>query len=107
MKVLEDAPLMLLRYSRSRVRYADCEVAVDRFGRDSHLPFVGELDCVADEVEEHLSEALLVTKAKGHELRHLGLKRELLVLCQRLRGRASMAYSAMFNVNWPDSILAM
>jgi hypothetical protein len=61
MKVLEDAPLMLLRYSWPRVRYADREVALDRFSRDSHLPFVGELDGVTDKVEEHLGEALRIS----------------------------------------------
>jgi hypothetical protein len=63
MKVLEDAPLVLLRYSRPRVHYADREVAVDRFGRDSHLPFVGELDGVTDKIEQNLRETLFVAEA--------------------------------------------
>src|SRR5215467_1019289 len=32
MEVLKDSPLVLLRYARSCVRYAEREVAVDRFG---------------------------------------------------------------------------
>src|SRR5262245_54014685 len=88
MEVLKDSPLVLLRYSRSRVRYADRKVAVDCFGRNSHLPFVGELNGVADQIEQYLGEALLITKTKRQGLRNVGAENEILVLRQRLGGRA-------------------
>src|SRR5690348_15498758 len=64
----------------ARVGHADVEVAVGRLGSHAHLAGVGELDGVADEVEEHLADALLVAKPDGQGLRHLGLEGELLVL---------------------------
>src|SRR5215471_16662603 len=50
MKVLEDSRLMLFGNAWPRIGHADAEAAVDRFGRDSHLPFVGELDGVTDQI---------------------------------------------------------
>ena len=55
---------------------------------DAHLAGVGELDGVADEVEEHLGEALLVAQADRQRLGNIGLERELLGLRQRLGCRA-------------------
>src|SRR5262249_41912973 len=75
MKVLEDAGLVLFGNAWPCIRHADVEVAVDRFGRDSHLPFVGELDGVTDEVEEHLSQALFITKAKRQGPRDVGAEK--------------------------------
>ena len=42
--------------------------------RDAHLAGVGELDGVADQVEQHLGEALLVAEADRQGLGHLGLE---------------------------------
>jgi|SRR5215467_9727123 len=81
MELLEDAGLVLPRYSRPRVRYGDREVAADHFGRDTHLPMVGELDGVADQIEQYLGEALFIAKAKGQGLRDMGAENEHLVLC--------------------------
>src|SRR5215467_12408122 len=80
MKVLEDAGLVLFGNTWPRIGHADVEAAVDRFGRDSHLPFVGELDSVADEVEQYLGEALLITKSKRQGPRDVGAENEILVL---------------------------
>ena len=63
-------------------------MAVRRGGDDAHLAGVGELDGVADEVEEHLREALLVAQADRQRLGDIGLERELLGLGQRLGCRA-------------------
>jgi hypothetical protein len=41
-----------------------------------------------DQVEQHLSEALLVAKTERQRLGDLGREKELLVLRQRLGGRA-------------------
>ena len=45
------------------VGHADGEVAVDCGRGDAHLAGIGELDGVADQVEQHLGEALLVADA--------------------------------------------
>src|SRR5215831_14600665 len=71
---------------------------------------VGELDGVARQTEQHLREALFVTE--GNWDVHGRRQRELLVLGDSVAARTvsttlSMAYSVMFRVNWPDSILAM
>ena len=65
MELLEDANLVLFGNAWSRVGHTDGKVAVHRFGRHAYLSGVGELDRVAHQIEQHLSEALLVTKAKG------------------------------------------
>src|SRR5262245_46253114 len=88
MKLLEDAGLVLFGNARSCISHADVEVAVYGLSGDTHLARIGELDRVAYEVEKDLSEALLVAEPDGQRLGHLGLERELLVLCQRLGGRA-------------------
>ena len=79
---------LLFGYSRARVGHADGEVAVHRCRRDAHLAGVGELDGVADEVEQHLREALLVAEADRQRLGNVGLERELLGLGERLGRRA-------------------
>ena len=54
-ELLENPRLMLLGDARTRVCHTDGEVAADHLRGHAHLARVGELDCVADEVEEHLS----------------------------------------------------
>src|SRR5262245_33362933 len=76
MDLIEYAGLLLLRDPRSRVRHADSEVSVDRLRRDAHLARIGEFDGVPDEIEEHLSQALLIAEANGHGLLQLRLERE-------------------------------
>jgi hypothetical protein len=49
----------------SRVSYADGEVAVYHLGGDTDLARIGKLDCITDEVEQHLGQALLVTEPNG------------------------------------------
>jgi hypothetical protein len=65
MELLEDAGLVLFGYAWTCVAYNHIEVAVDSSGAHEHLTRVGELDGVTYEVEEHLSEALLVANASG------------------------------------------
>src|SRR5262249_53569505 len=87
MELLEDTRLLCGRNAGTRIGYGHVEVPVYRFRRDKHLASVGELDGVADEIKEHLGQALLIAEANVEGLLHLGLERELLVLCQRLCGR--------------------
>src|SRR5262245_35341559 len=72
----------------SRIGHADGEVAVDRLGNHAHLAGVRKLDGVAYEIEEHLGKALLIAETNGQGLGHLGRERELLILGERLGGRA-------------------
>src|SRR5215831_1344011 len=98
MKVLEDSPLVFQWYSRPSVRYADRKVAVDRFGAHAHLARVGELDGVANEIEQHLREALFVAKANWERLVHGRRQGELLVLRERLGCRAHRLNHALDRV---------
>ena len=75
------------RYPWTGVGHGHGEVAVRGRRGDAHLARVGELDGVADEVEKHLGEALLVAKADRQALGDIGLERELLGLRQRLGRR--------------------
>src|SRR5262245_10178928 len=88
MELLENANLLLFGNTWPGIGHADVEVAVDCLGTHTHLADVCELDGVPNEVEEHLSEALLVAKPDGQGLRYLGLECELFVLRERLGGRA-------------------
>src|SRR5262249_6895292 len=105
MELVEDAGLVLFGNAWTRVGHADVEVAVDRLGGHAHLAGVRELDGVPHKVEQHLREALFIAEANGKRFVHGRRERELLVLGERLCGRAyrsttlSMAYSAMFRVN--------
>ena len=45
---------MLFGYTWPRIRDADGEVAVHAFDCHAHLARIGELDCIANEIEEHL-----------------------------------------------------
>src|SRR5262245_63083863 len=63
-------------------------MAVARARGDAHLAGVGELDGVTNEVEQYLREALFVSEANWKRLVHGCPERELLVLGERLGGRA-------------------
>src|SRR5262249_55550243 len=88
MELLEDPTLLVKRYAGTGVRHRDCEMAVPRARGDAYLARVGELDGVAHEVEQHLRKALFVSKANWKRLVHGRRQRELLVLGERLGGRA-------------------
>src|SRR5262249_30271153 len=88
MEVFEDSRPLMLGNAWPRISHADCEVAVNRSGSHAHLAGVGELDSVADQVEKHLGQALLISEANWKRLVYGSRKRELLVLGKRLRGRA-------------------
>ena len=55
-------------------------------GLDDHFARIGELDRIADEIEQHLRQAALVAAAAGQVRLHLGLERKLLVDRQRFNG---------------------
>src|SRR5262249_11309102 len=74
--------------TRACIRDAKVEMAVHGFGGHPHLASVRELYCVAYEIKQHLSEALLVAETNGERVGHLGLERELLVLREGFGGRA-------------------
>jgi hypothetical protein len=59
-ELLEYARPLLLGDAWPCVSHADRKVTVDGFRGDAHLASVGKLDRVPYEIEEHLSEALLV-----------------------------------------------
>src|SRR5262249_12836754 len=50
---------------------------------------VGELDCVANEIDEDLRQAPSVTAARGQLRSHLDFEHELFVGCQRLQRAAN------------------
>src|SRR5262245_16517325 len=113
MKLLKDALLLLLGDARSRVRHADTEVTVDHLGSHAYFADVRELNGVADEIEQHLREALLIAGTMGKDLATSVFSASFLfcasdsVAERTVSTTLSSAYSAMFKVNWPDSILAM
>jgi len=63
-------------------------MAVPRTRGDADFAGVGELDGITDEVEQHLRKALFVSEANRERLVHGRSERELLVLGERLGGRA-------------------
>src|SRR5262245_27429377 len=80
MELLENANLLLFGNAWPGIGHADVEVAVDRLGTHTHLADVCELDGVPNEVEEHLSDALLIPETDGQGFGNLRRKRELLGL---------------------------
>src|SRR5215468_5919677 len=88
MELLENANLLLFGNAWPGIGHADVEVAVDRLGTHTHLADVCELDGVPNEIEQHLCEALFVAEANWERLVHGRRERQLLVLGERLGGRA-------------------
>jgi hypothetical protein len=74
-KLVEDFKLLVRRNARPRVGNRDGESVVRRARDDAHLASVRELDCIADKIEQHLGEALLVANAEGQGFRHVGGER--------------------------------
>src|SRR5262245_60181637 len=62
-ELFEDASLMLPRDAGACISYAHIEMAILRSCSDAYLTSVSELDGVAHEIEQHLREALFVSKA--------------------------------------------
>src|SRR5215468_5279258 len=54
MELLENARPLLLRDAGTGVDHAHREASVDGFGDDANLTHIGELDGIADEIEQHL-----------------------------------------------------
>src|SRR5262245_60503893 len=69
-ELIKNAGLLLLRDSWPRVRHADGEMPICRRRGDTDLAGVGELNGVANEVEQHLREALFVAEANWKRLGH-------------------------------------
>src|SRR5262245_49180504 len=97
-ELIEDPTLLVERYAGPGVCYGDGEMAVPRARCNAHLAGVGELDGVANEIEQHLCEALLISEANRERLVHGRLERELLVLGERLGGRAHRLHHALDGV---------
>src|SRR5215472_14577908 len=70
MELLENARALLLRDAWASIRHADVEATVHGFGGDAHLARVGELDGVADEVQQYPREALLIPEANRDRFVH-------------------------------------
>src|SRR5215831_4680143 len=62
-ELLKDPRPLVLGNTWPRIGHCDAEVTVDRLGSYTHLTSVGELDGIADEVEQHLRETLLIAEA--------------------------------------------
>src|SRR5262245_13286524 len=88
MELIEDPALLIKGYARPGVCHRNDKVAIPRARGDADLAGVGELDGVAHEVEQNLPEALFVAEANWERFVHGRRQRELLVLGERLGGRA-------------------
>src|SRR6266566_3907710 len=62
-ELLENARPLLFRDSGAGVDDAHHEVSVASLGDDADLTCISELNCIADEIEQHLGKALLIAKA--------------------------------------------
>ena len=113
MEMLKYARPLVLGDARPSVGHADSEVTSGGSRCHAHLARIRELDGVADEVEKHLGQTLLVAETNRQRLRHLCLEQSFLVsardsvAARTVSTMLSIAYSAMFKLNCPDSILAM
>jgi hypothetical protein len=89
-ELLED-PLAFFRWDAGAAGVADAQlkVAVGCSSCNPHLPGIRKLDGVADEVEQNLGQALLVTEAIGQSLGNLGLE-----------GRSSLASVPTASTCW-------
>src|SRR5215831_15986684 len=62
-ELLKDARLLRFRDARPRIHHAHGKAAIHSSCRHPHFASIREFNGVANEVEEHLGEALLVAKA--------------------------------------------
>src|SRR5262249_29408987 len=85
-ELIENPILLIEGYAWTCICDRNGKVAIPRARGDAHLAGVGELDGVANEIEQHLREALFVSEANWERLVHGRRERELLVLGERLGG---------------------
>src|SRR5215831_7727211 len=90
--------LLVERYAGAGVCDRDGEMTVPRARGDAHCTGVRKLDCVAYKIEQHLRQPLFITQANWKRLVHGCRKRELLVLRERLGGRAHRLDHALYRV---------
>src|SRR5215467_7758237 len=107
MELIENPIPLIEWYAGPGVRHGDGEMAIPRACCDAHLAGVGELDGVANEIEQHLREALFVAEANRELSVSFLFWASDSVAARTVSTTLSIAYSVMFSVNWPDSILAM
>src|SRR5262249_12140059 len=72
--------------------------SVVRFGLDGDFARIGELDRVADQIDQHLRQAPAVTVARWQVGSKLELERKLLVRCQRLQRAANGLGNVLYGV---------
>src|SRR5688500_7727349 len=78
---LDQLGLISRRNARARVVIGNVEGAVGSGDRDFHFTGIGELDRIADKVEQDLRQATLVATALREAGCHVSLEYELLVGC--------------------------
>ena len=86
LELLEQLDLIGGRNARTGITHRDAERTTSRGGPDQHLAAVGELDGVADQIEQDLGKAMLVAMAAGQVRRYRDLESELLSGGERLHG---------------------
>src|SRR5262245_33939605 len=112
-ELLEDASSLVIGNAWPRIGHADVEVAVNSLGSHAHLTPGRELDGIADKVKQHLRESLFVARPMGRDLATSVLRASFLFCASdsvadlTVSTTLSLAYSVMFRVNCPDSILAI
>jgi hypothetical protein len=82
--------------ARTGIANRDIERSVVRFGLDDHFAGVGELDGVADQIDQHLRQAPAVAVPRWQFRGQIELEREFLVDRQRLE-RAADGLSNILN----------
>ena len=84
LELLEQLGLVGRRNARAGVAHRNVERAVGGGDLDRHFAGIGELDRVADQIEQNLRQAALVAAARRQVGRHIDLEGELLLRRQRL-----------------------
>jgi hypothetical protein len=98
LELLEDPLLVGLGDARARVRDRDAEGPVGRGRLQADLAGLGELDRVADEVQQDLGEAALVAVADGQVGGDRGLQRQVLLGGEGLRGGQHRLHDVLHRV---------
>src|SRR5690242_2594166 len=107
MELLEDAGLMRFSNAGPRVRHADGEVAVGGRGAHAYLASVRKLDGVPTRLSSTWVKRCSSPRPAGMDLATSVLRLSFLLCAsdsvadRTVSTTLSMAYSAMFRVNWP------
>ena len=87
MELFKDLRLIGKRDARPSIRHCDQKGTVEGLHLDIDFAGLGELDCIADEIKEHLADRRSSPWPRGRSGAAVAFRRQFLFGCQGLHSR--------------------